>query len=164
MPVFDEDDKELLNLEESPKRSPEQTRESAMTNRSTGVTHKFSAFGMVLIALILLEAIATFSLWTRISTMRDELRRISPQLLEIQSNVGTRVEATHKERDKLKSEIARLQTDIVAIKGQLRHLSEETSSLKQAGEPKKKAPPALAPKKIQKEKRPEPGRTLHYGG
>lgn len=170
MPVFDEEDKSLDNAAKYPLYSPKKEKAEKPKKTFGGVSalKKIPVLKIGIIALVLFVVVVLFSLAAKMTAMSEELKQMQTQLAAIQGSVGTKIETTSKERDKLKQEIADLREELDGVKAQQRHLSEEAANqrkaaaearkvaeAKKAAEPKKKITVVDATKKTgPKEKRP----------
>ena len=157
MPVFDEEDKGLENEVKYPLYPPKKGKTEGPAKRPSGASmlKKIPVLKIGLVALIVFAVVVMFSLSARMSTMGDELKQMKARLGEIQGTVATKIEASNKERDKLKAEMTELKSELDAIKTHQRHLAEEAASQRKAAEARKKVTVVAATKKSNsREKRP----------
>ena len=161
MPVFDENDSGMGNMDGFPNFPPRKGKpeEQGVKGKAGAVMKKIPVVTVILIVLIVLVGIMTFSVAARISTLSaeiEETKGIKTQIGGLQATLDAKIEALNKERDRLKSEVAQLHSDIDAMRAQQRHQAEAAAArMKQAAaaEARKKSVPAT--KKVgPKERRP----------
>ena len=161
MPVFDEKDSGINDIEEFPAYGPTRGKPKKEAPKGTvpGAMKKIPILTIIFIVLIVLVGVMTLSIAARVSTLSGEIgevKAIKSQLATVQTSLDASIQSANNERNKLKSEIAQLQSDLDVMKALQRHQAEaavqkQAALQKQAEEAKKKAVPAKKP--AQKEKR-----------
>jgi peptidoglycan hydrolase CwlO-like protein len=153
MPIFDENDKGIDDLEGLPDSSVRRGYVKEGNKKVPGLVKKAPILSIVLIVLVVSLGGVASLLATRLSnlsTEMNELKGIKAQLSSLQSGVDSSIDADLKARDGLKIEISRVQKEIDAMRTEQRHKAELARERQAAAEAKKKAPTANKPH--QKEK------------
>jgi hypothetical protein len=163
MPVFDENDKVLNDIEGFPGYTADKGRKTKAVSSPSGsklpsFLKKIPIFPIILIILVVLVGIRLFSLEAMVSNLSSEinqLKGIRGQMASLQTGFDAKIDATNKERNRLKSEVLQLKGEIDAMKAHQKHQAELASQRQAAAEAKKKEKEKTAAKKPSaREKRP----------
>lgn len=169
MPVYDENDKGMNNLDGLPNFSPEtgykppprtKVKKPGMKDKLSGSLKKVPIFSIVIILLILLVGIMTLSVAARVSSLSAEIadvRAVKMELGNLQSSTETKLAALTHERDRMKTELSQLKAELDAMRSQQKHQAEAAAqklaaAQKQAAAAKQKTVATKKPNP--KEKRP----------
>jgi hypothetical protein len=146
MPIFDEDDKVLNDIEGYSAYTVDKGRKTKAVSppspsKFPSFLKKIPILPIILIILVVLVGIRLFSLETMISGLSAEisqLKGIRGQMASLQTSLDARIEAVNKDRNKLKSEVLQLRGEIDAMKAHQKHQAEVASQRQAAAEAKKK--------------------------
>jgi len=162
MPIFDENDKVLNDIEGFPGYGPDKGRKTKAVSPPSG--SRFPSFlkripilPIILIILVVLVGLRLFSLEAMVSNLNTEisqLKGVRGQMASLQTGLDARMEASNRERNKLKAEVLQLRGEIDAMKAHQKHQAEVASQRQAAAEAKKKEKAAAAKKPGARERRP----------
>lgn len=147
MPIFDENDKGLNDLEGLPDSSVKRAyvKKEYKRPESPGPVKNIRILPTVLLVLVVSLGGATSFLANRLSNLSaemNELKGIKAQLSAMQSKTDSGIDAASKERKELRTEISHLQDEIDAMKTRQRREAETARERQAEAEAKKKAPVA----------------------
>ncbi|MDR2018487.1 MAG: hypothetical protein LBQ00_06430 [Syntrophobacterales bacterium] len=157
MPVFDEDDKAVLmnDIDVPGGYTADRGRKTKVVppkgSKMPSVLKKVPVFPIILVILIVLVGIRLLFLENTVSglaTEVSELKGVGGQLAGFQTSSDAKIEASNRERNKLKSEILQLRAEIDAVKAHQKHQAELTSQKRQMTEAKKKEKEKASAKKL----------------
>ncbi len=153
MPVFDENDKDISNLEGFTKYMETQhiTKKEGPMDKIRNVVGRIPWLSVALLVLIVIVGVMVFSLNLRLTALRaemEETKGIRAEMTNLQSGVDAKIEAFNREKAGLRSEVAQLRNELESMKS-MRKKAESDVQKQQASAAKKKP----APKKNQPKER-----------
>jgi len=162
MPIFDENDKVLNDIEGFPGYGPDRGRKTKAVSPPSGsripsFLKKIPILPIILIILVVLVGLRLFSLEAMVSNLNTEisqLKGVRGQMASLQTGLDARIEVSNRERNKLKAEVLQLRAEIDAMKAHQKHQAEVASQKQAAAEAKKKEKAAAAKKPGTRERRP----------
>lgn len=147
MPVYDEDDKVMKDLDGFPDFSVTRgyaKKEEKKKERIPSFLKKIPVLSIIIIILILILGGAVCYLLAKVTGLSaeiNEIRAVRGQLSTMQSGFDSAMDAANKEKSKLKAEIGQLHNEIEAMKAQQRRQAEVARERQAAAEARKKAAP-----------------------
>jgi hypothetical protein len=154
MPVFDEDDKGLnnINLDGLTKYMEAQGigKKEGPLDKIRGITNRIPWLSIALLILIVIVGAIAVYANLRLSALRTEIEEtkgIKAEMSSLQSGFEARFEAFNREKTGLKSEIAQLRNELETMKNARKKADAESQKKQQTAQaaPAKKKPAAKKP-------------------
>ncbi|MBA4418403.1 MAG: hypothetical protein C0392_10920 [Syntrophus sp. (in: bacteria)] len=145
MPIYDDDDKDITNLEGFSKyiETQEMTKKRGMKDKLRTMFAKIPFFSISLLVLIIIVGAIALSLNFRLSVLSKEIEEAKgakAQLSAMQAGIDKKFDVYNKEREGLKSEMSRLRSELETMKNTRRRVEAEDQKAAAAAAAKKKAP------------------------